>query len=69
MYVRGGCDLSALMHYFTLNCKTITTEFNYLKDWQPLRLDHSSFLLNALNGLTESRSPPPKCWATSRKTS
>lgn len=55
MYVRGGCDLSALMHYFTLNCKNITTEFNYLKDWQPLRLDHSSFLLAALNGLTDEQ--------------
>lgn len=55
MYVRGGCDLSALMHYFTLNCKSITAEFNYLKDWQPLRLDHSSFLLNALNGLSDAQ--------------
>lgn len=55
IYARGGCDLSELMHYFTLNCSEVTQEFNCIKDWQPLRADHSAFLLNSLNGLTDDQ--------------
>ncbi len=51
MFARGGCDLMALVHYFGLNCRDIVGEFNGIKNWQPLRLDHSSFLLAALDGL------------------
>jgi FkbH-like protein len=55
MYARGGCDLMALMHYFSLNCANITGEFNGIKNWQYLRTDHSSFLYYALFGLTDAQ--------------
>ncbi len=55
MYVRGGCDLTTLIHYFTLHCSNICLEMNIIKNWQVLRLDHSSFLKYSLEGLTEEQ--------------
>lgn len=52
IYARGGCDLTATLHYFSLNCKNIVGEFNTLKNWQPLRIDHSAFLLNSIRPLS-----------------
>ena len=55
IYARGGCDLMALMHYFSLNSDHIIQEFNTLKNWQPLRLDHSAFLKASLAGMTDDQ--------------
>lgn len=55
MYARGGCDLMALMHYFSLNCANITCEFNGIKNWQYLRSDHSAFLYYSLFGLSDAQ--------------
>lgn len=55
VYARGGCDLAALMHYFSMNADRIDSEFNTIKNWQSLRLDHSSFLMAALSNLTDDQ--------------
>jgi len=48
IYARGGCDMASLIHYFTSYSKNIVTEFNVVRNGQPIRLDHSSFLIYSL---------------------
>jgi FkbH-like protein len=50
-YARGGCDLHAVSHYFTLLVKNTFGEYNYVRDGANLRLDHSMFARYALTGL------------------
>lgn len=55
MVARGGCDLSAVSHYFGLHGLQVVPEFNIIRDKVSLRIDHSIFLHYALYGLTDEQ--------------
>jgi len=48
IFARGGCDLASLMHYFRLHTDTLIEEFNFPKNGQIFRRDHSAFLMPVL---------------------
>jgi hypothetical protein len=50
---RGGCELSALMHYFALEAGEVHGEFNIGRHGFDARIDHSMFLRYAIDGLPE----------------
>lgn len=55
IFARGGCDLMALMHYFSLNTSNMSCEFNAIKNHQSVRSDHSCFLMAALSDMTPEK--------------
>jgi hypothetical protein len=48
---RGGCDLRAVCHYFSLGALRSSGEFNRYRHGCDIRLDHSMFLRYAISGL------------------
>ena len=50
--VRGGCDMSGAAHYLTLNADEVVGEFNLKRNDLSVRLDHSLFLKQAVDGLS-----------------
>jgi FkbH-like protein len=48
---RGGCDLSALTHYFGFIAREVLGEFNVGRGGFDARVDHSIFLRYALDGI------------------
>ena len=49
-YLRGGCDLRALEHYFGLGAANLITEVSEPHQGVEIRLDHTHFLRYALGG-------------------
>ncbi len=50
---RGGCELSALSHYFRVNSSRVIGEFNVGRCGYDARIDHSMLLRYALEGLSD----------------
>ena len=53
IFLRGGCDMSAVAHFLRLGTSVVVGEFNIDREGRPIRLDHSAFLGQAIQGLTE----------------
>ncbi len=53
-YARGGCDLLAVSHYFTIMVREVHGEFNHVRNGANLRLDHSIFARYGLTGIDEA---------------
>ncbi len=51
IYVRGGCELLALSHYFKDVALREIADINLIRNDRPVRLDHSVFIQHALTGL------------------
>ena len=51
IYVRGGCELQSLSHYFRDLAPREFTDLNLVRDDRPVRLDHSVFIGHAITGL------------------
>ncbi len=51
IYVRGGCELQALAHYFGDLAAREIADVNTIRDDRPVRLDHSVFIRHAMTGL------------------
>ncbi len=49
---RGGCDLNAVCHYFSVGAYEAHGEFNLHRDGCDARIDHSIFLRYAITGLS-----------------
>lgn len=49
---RGGCEIGAIMHYFSTNLQDVHTEYNVHRSGSTFRIDHSVFLRKALETLT-----------------
>ena len=54
LYVRGGCELRALSHYFADLAPREMTDVNLIRANRPVRLDHSVFIHHAASGLPEA---------------
>ncbi len=54
IYVRGGCELQALSHYFKDLAPRELNDVNLVRDGRPVRLDHSVFIQHAMTGLPEA---------------
>ncbi len=52
--IRGGCAMSSTAHYLALNADEVAGEFNIVSDGKHIRLDHSVFLRQALEGISEA---------------
>jgi hypothetical protein len=50
-YARGGCDLLAVSHYFSIVARELHGEFSLVRNGANLRLDHSVFARYGLLGL------------------
>jgi len=50
-YARGGCDLLAVSHYFTMMAREVHGEYNFVRDGSNLRLEHSMFARYGLLGV------------------
>ena len=50
-YARGGCDLTAVSHYFAITVRHVHGEFTTVRNGANLRLDHSMFARYGLTGL------------------
>ena len=53
LYVRGGCELHSLSHYFKDLAPLEINDVNLMRDDRPIRLDHSVFVHYAMTGLAE----------------
>jgi FkbH-like protein len=51
---RGGCDLSAVTHYFSTSANAVHTEFNFSRDTFDVRVDHTLLLAAAAEDRVES---------------
>ena len=51
VFARGGCDLRAVCHYFSLGALGSSGEFNFNRHGCDVRIDHSMFLRHAVTGL------------------
>ncbi len=51
-YARGGCDLLAVSHYFTIMVREVHGEYNTVRGGANLRLDHSMFARYGLDGIS-----------------
>ncbi len=51
-YARGGCDLLAVSHYFSLTARQVFGEYNATRDGANLRLEHSMFARYGLSGIS-----------------
>jgi FkbH-like protein len=51
VFARGGCDLHAIQHYFTVAVGALFGEFNIVEGGLNLPLQHSSFARHRLRGL------------------
>ncbi len=51
IYVRGGCELWSLSHYFRDLAPRELADVNLVRDDRPIRLDHSVFIQHAAAGL------------------
>jgi hypothetical protein len=51
VFARGGCDLRAVCHYFSLGALGSSGEFNFNRHGCDVRIDHSMFLRYAVTGL------------------
>jgi FkbH-like protein len=54
LVLRGGCNGLSISHYFHAITKTVVSEVAILRNGMPVRLEHSLFATNALNGLEET---------------
>ena len=54
LYVRGGCELQSLAHYFKDLSSREITDVNLIRNDRPLRLDHSVFIQHAMTGFPET---------------
>ncbi len=52
VFARGGCDLAAVTHYFSLHSPEVVTEYNIIRAGVPIRSDHSQLLRYAVEGVT-----------------
>jgi len=52
LYARGGCDLHAVAHYFSLTAAAVHKEFNFVRRGTTLRTDHSVFAKYAIAGVS-----------------
>lgn len=55
VFMRGGCELVAVYHYFEVLTDNIVGEFAFNRGAVPFRIDHSLVLRQALDGLSEAR--------------
>src|ERR1700679_575675 len=51
VFARGGCDLRAVCHYFSVGALGSSGEFNVSRQGCDIRIDHSMFLRYAITGL------------------
>ncbi len=51
VYARGGCNLAAVTHYFSLSTPDVVAEWNFLRSGIAIRSDHSLMLRYAIEGL------------------
>jgi FkbH-like protein len=56
VYLRGGCDLTAVAHYLRLAAREVVGDYNIMGAGLNLRIDHSVFLRHAVAGLTPAQS-------------
>lgn len=54
IFVRGGCDLTPVAHYLGLSATEVLGEFNIVRAGFPIRVDHTCFLRNAIEGFSQS---------------
>jgi FkbH-like protein len=52
IFIRGGCDLTAVSHYLSLTADDVVAEYNLANAGLMLRLDHSVFLRYAAEGIS-----------------
>jgi FkbH-like protein len=50
VFARGGCDLAAVTHYFSLHSPEVVTEYNIIRAGIAIRIDHSQLLRHAIEG-------------------
>lgn len=55
IFMRGGCELVAVSHYFELLTDALVGEFAFGRDAVPIRRDHSQMLRLALDGPSEAQ--------------
>ena len=53
VFVRGGCEIQALAHYFALDAETLETEFAFDRGGLPVPIHHSVFLRAAIDGISD----------------
>jgi FkbH-like protein len=53
VFIRGGCELMPLEHYFRFVSDDVVGEFNFARDGFPIRIEHSLFLNHAIVGLSD----------------
>jgi hypothetical protein len=51
VFARGGCELNATMHYFSLVARTIVGEFDAMRDGKRMIWQHSMFARYAIEGI------------------
>jgi FkbH-like protein len=54
---RGGCNLAAVTHYFSLFAPTVVSEWNFLRNGIAIRSDHSQLIRYAIEGLPDGALP------------
>ncbi len=54
---RGGCNLAAVTHYFSLFAKDVVSEWNFLRNGISIRIDHSLVIRYAVEGLPDGALP------------
>lgn len=52
---RGGCDLAAVMHYFSATSHDAVCEYHLFRNGMPYRVDHSALLPYMIDGLTPAQ--------------
>jgi len=52
LLLRGGCNGLSIAHYFHANIKSVVSEVALSRNGVPIRIDHSLFATNALDGLS-----------------
>jgi hypothetical protein len=54
---RGGCNLAAVTHYFSLFAPKVVSEWNFLRNGISIRSDHSTVIRYAVEGLPDGALP------------
>ena len=54
VFARGGCDLNAVAHYFSVTTGAIHGEYNAVENGVMLPLHHSAFARHAITGLPDT---------------
>jgi len=55
VFVRGGCEMQAIAHYFALDAEQLETEFPFDRGGLSVPIHHSAVLRAAIQGISETQ--------------